>query len=66
MALDLAADSGLKGETALVALAIAETGGASGPAVADRVRIVHALNHVGLSANAQAFVVEGLAQLQSR
>jgi hypothetical protein len=65
-ALDLAADGGLKGETALLALSVAEDGGAAGPATADRVRIVRALARVGLAANAQAFAVEGLAQLQSR
>ena len=64
--LDGAADAGLKGETALVALSIAEDGGASGPAVADRARIVRALARAGLVHNAQAFAIEGLAQLQSR
>jgi hypothetical protein len=66
LALDLAADAGLKGETALEALFIAEAGGASGPGLADRVRIVRALIRAGLVANAQAFAIEGLVQLQTR
>jgi hypothetical protein len=66
LTLDQAADLGLKGETALVALWIAADGGAGGPGYADRVRIVRALQRAGLAAYAQAFAVEGLTQLQGR
>jgi hypothetical protein len=66
LALDQAADLGLKGETALLALWIAEDGGVGGPGLADRARIIRALWRVGLAAQAQAFAVEGLTQLQGR
>jgi hypothetical protein len=66
IAMDTAAESTRKGETALLALWIAEAGGNGGPALDDRIRIERALVKVGLGANAQAFAVEGLAQLQVR
>jgi len=66
LTLDTAADLGLKGETALVSLQIAEDSGAGGPGFADRVRIVRALQRAGLAHYAQAFAVEGLVQLQGR
>jgi hypothetical protein len=66
LTLDAAADQGLKGETALTALWIAEDGGAGGPGVADRIRIVRDLQRAGLASFAQAFAVEGLVQLQGR
>jgi len=66
IAMETAADGGRKGETALLALWTANTAGEAGPTLADRVRIERALAQVGLSANAQAFAVEGLAQLQPR
>ena len=63
-ALDYAAEQGLKGETALVALSAAADAGANGPAPADRARIVRALTRVGLADDARAFAVEGLLALQ--
>ena len=60
LALDRAASLGLKGETALIALAIASDAGAPGPGALDRARIVAALRRVGLTDAAQAFAVEGL------
>ena len=66
IAMDTAADSARKGETGLLAVWIAEAAGGSGPSLDDRIRIEHALVRVGLGANAQAFAVEGLAQLQAR
>ncbi|MFA7264431.1 MAG: hypothetical protein WC068_15535 [Caulobacter sp.] len=60
LALDRAASLGLKGETALIALAIASDSGAPGPGTLDRARIVAALRRVGLTDAAQAFAVEGL------
>jgi hypothetical protein len=61
LALDRAAALGLKGETALVALAIASDAGPAGPGGLDRARIVVALRRAGLVENAVALAVEGLA-----
>lgn len=66
LAMDAAADAGLKGETALLALWVAAADGETGPSLEDRIRIERALMRMGLAANAQAFAVEGLAQLQAR
>jgi hypothetical protein len=66
MALNLAATSGLKGQTALFVLAMAQAAGAAGPAPADRAWIVQALNVAGLKADAADYAVEGLIALQSR
>jgi hypothetical protein len=66
IAMDTAADGARKGETALLALWIAEADGSGGPSLDDRIRIERALVKAGLAANAQAFAVEGLAQLQAR
>lgn len=60
LALDRAANLGLKGETALIALAIASDAGAAGPAALDRARVVAALRRVGLTDDAQAIAIEGL------
>jgi len=64
IALSIAAGAGLKGETVLLALQVAQTGGAAGPTPADRGWIIRALNHVGLKADARAFAVEGLRALE--
>jgi hypothetical protein len=64
LALDLASGAGRSGETALLALGIAESGGAAGPPPADRAWIIHALVGAGLVADARAFAVEGLTQLR--
>lgn len=62
-ALDLAADAGLKGETALLALVIVgEAGGKPRPA--DYARIVSALRRAGLTDVAVAFAGEAFAALQ--
>ena len=66
MALDLAAEAQAKGETGLVALWIAEAGGAAGPDPADRARIERALVKAGLAKDARAVALEGLIALQSR
>lgn len=60
LALDLAADAKLMGETALLAMWISADAGAGGPAVGDRARIVRALRAAGLDEDARAFAVEGL------
>jgi hypothetical protein len=66
IALSLAAASGLKGETALLALQVAQAGGEAGPGPVDRYWIIRALERVGLGEDAQALAVEGLtAQFQS-
>ena len=63
MALNIAAEAGLKGETALLALQIAQAAGAGGPAPVDRYWIIRALERAGLKADAQAFAAEGLNAL---
>lgn len=60
LALDRAANLGLKGETALIALTISSDAGAAGPAALDRARIVAALRRVGLADDAQTIAIEGL------
>lgn len=64
LALDLAADQKLTGETAMVALWISAEAGKDGPTAADRARIVRALRWAGLAADAQAYAVEGLLALR--
>ena len=64
LALNIAAASGLKGETALLALQIDQSGGAAGPAPADRCWIIRALDRVGFKNDAEAFAVEGLMALR--
>jgi hypothetical protein len=66
LALQDAAASARVGETALIALSIAQDGGASGPPPGDRVQIIRALQQAGLKADAQAFAVEGLLGLVIR
>ncbi len=63
MALNIAAEAGLKGETALLVLQIAQAAGAAGPAPVDRYWIIRALERVGLKTDAQAFAAEGLNAL---
>jgi len=64
MALAIAAQAGLKGETALLVLQVAQAGGAAGPAPVDRCWIIRALDRVGLKTDAEAFAVEGLLALK--
>lgn len=64
MALEAASDAGRMGETALLALWISADAGASGPALADRVRIVRALSRAGLVEEARLYALEGLAELK--
>ncbi|MFN3584895.1 hypothetical protein [Phenylobacterium sp.] len=64
LALDQAADGKLAGEAALLSLWIAADAGTAGPALGDRVRIVRALARAGLSDDARAFALEGLAGLK--
>ncbi len=64
--LQSAVDGARKGEAGLLALWVAQSGGAAGPNTADRVRVIHALAHVGLQDGATAFAVEGLLGLMAR
>jgi hypothetical protein len=64
LALDLAADARLLGETGLLAAGLAADAGPAGPAAADRARIVRALKVVGLEEDARAFALEGLIGLR--
>lgn len=60
LALDRAAALGLKGETALIAVAIAADAGPQGPAAVDRARILKALRQVGLTQDLEGLAIEGL------
>lgn len=60
LALDLAGEGRLQGETALLALWMSADFGAAGPPTGDRARIVRALRAAGLEEDARAFAVEGL------
>jgi hypothetical protein len=64
MALDMAADAQMKGETVLAVLAIAQSAGANGPNIADRLSIVRGLQRVGMSDEASAFAIEGMVLMQ--
>jgi len=64
--LDAAADAGLRGDAALLALSALQPGGVDGPGVTDRARLIRDLGHVGLKTDAQDFAVEGLLGLESR
>jgi hypothetical protein len=66
LALDLAADARVRGDAALLALSLAQAGGAAGLAPADRAEVVRALYRAGLPRSARAFAIEGLMTLQSR
>ncbi|WP_309645429.1 hypothetical protein [Phenylobacterium sp.] len=61
LAMELAADGRLVGETALLALWIAGDSGVAGPPTGDRVRVIRALKTVGLQEDARAYAAEGLA-----
>lgn len=61
LALDLAVERRLVGETALLALWLTADAGAAGPPTGDRVRIIRALKAVGLDEDARAYAAEGLA-----
>lgn len=65
-ALQLAAERGRKGETALLVLSICADAGAAGPTPADRAVIIAALRKAGLEADARAFAVEGLLALTGK
>jgi hypothetical protein len=62
LALELAAQAGAKGETALLALSISDAGAAP----ADRSRAVRALSQAGLTDDARAMAIEGLVSLGIR
>jgi hypothetical protein len=66
MSLDLAAEAGLKGETALLVLSMLTEAGASGPTPADRATFIRALRRAGLEEDARALAVEGLMALSAR
>jgi hypothetical protein len=64
LALEIAGQQRLVGETALLVLWTCAEAGAAGPAIGDRVRMVRALHAVGLDADARAIAFEGLAGLK--
>lgn len=61
LALELAAEQKLVGETALLVLWIAADAGTAGPPTGDRVRIIRALKAVGLDEDGRGYAAEGLA-----
>lgn len=65
-ALEQAAEAGLKGETAMIALTIAADAGPAGPAPPERAAIIRALRQVGLVEDARAFAIEGVLALYPR
>ncbi|WP_337187683.1 hypothetical protein [Phenylobacterium sp.] len=64
LALEAAAEDRRVGEVALLALWTSAEAGATGPALADRARIVRALARAGLMGEARSFALEGLAGLK--
>jgi len=64
LAMELAAESRLMGETAMLALWTSAEAGAAGPPTGDRARVIRALKAVGLDEDARAYAVEGLAAQQ--
>lgn len=64
LALEAAGVGRRMGEAALLALWICADAGPGGPALGDRVRIVHALAQAGLMTDARMFALEGLAGLK--
>jgi hypothetical protein len=64
--LDEAADQGVRGDVALIALSIAEAAGAAGPETADRAILIRALAKAGLKDDAGGFALEGLIALEGR
>ncbi|MBW8815759.1 MAG: hypothetical protein JF588_20265 [Caulobacterales bacterium] len=64
LALEAAGEGKRMGEAALLALWTCADAGAAGPAIGDRVQIVHALARAGLMADARTFALEGLAGLK--
>ena len=64
LALEAAASEGRAGETALLALWTSAEAGPAGLTAGDRARIVRALRHAGLEADARAFALEGLSSLK--
>lgn len=64
--LDLAAQSGAKGETGLFALMVAQSAGKEGLLPLDRAAIVRALVRAGLETDARAFAVEGILAIPRR
>ncbi len=63
-AMEQAARAALQGESALLALWTSAEAGVTGPAPADRARIIAALSAAGLVDHARAYAVEGLLALR--
>jgi hypothetical protein len=64
--LDDAADQGVRGDVALLALSVAEAAGDGGVEPADRAALIRLLQRSGLKADAQGFALEGLIALEAR
>jgi hypothetical protein len=64
--LDDAADQGVRGDVALLALSVAEAAGDGGVEPADRAALIRVLQRSGLKADAQGFALEGLIALEAR
>ncbi len=66
LTMDAAAEATLKGDTTLMALAVAQASGSGAETLADRARIVRALVKTGMPQPAARFALEGLVELQRR
>ena len=62
--MDATATSGAKGDAALLALWLAADSGPQGPTVADRARIVRALNRANFKDDARIYALEGMLELR--
>ncbi|HEY4031470.1 MAG TPA: hypothetical protein VGM25_14070 [Caulobacteraceae bacterium] len=62
--LDGSSSGGAKGDAALMALWLMADAGEAGPSVADRARIVRALNRVGFGQDARRYALEGILGVQ--
>ncbi len=62
--MDATATGGAKGDAALLALWLAADAGPAGPTVADRARIVRALNRAGFKDDARIYALEGMLELR--
>jgi hypothetical protein len=63
--LDAVSAAGNRGDTALLALWLMADAGEAGPGVADRARIVRALNRAGFGEDARRYALEGVLGVQT-
>jgi hypothetical protein len=64
LALELAADAKARGDVALLALSLAQAGGAAGPDPVARARLERALDRAGFAPESRGFAIEGLVEIE--